>query len=47
MMTNAGGVFVFSVVACWMAAKAASIWPSTVAHVANNVLSSMLVASNA
>ena len=47
MMTNAGGVFVFSVVAGWLYAKTASIWPSTVAHVANNVLSSMLVASNA
>jgi len=47
MMTNAGGVFVFSVVACWLFAKTASIWPPTVAHVANNVLSMMLVASNA
>jgi membrane protease YdiL (CAAX protease family) len=47
MMTNAGGVFVFSVVAGWLFAKTASIWPSAVAHVANNVLSSMLVASNA
>jgi hypothetical protein len=47
MMTNAGGVFVFSVVACWLFSKTASIWPSTVAHVANNVLSSILVASNA
>jgi membrane protease YdiL (CAAX protease family) len=46
MMTNAGGVFLFSVVACWLFAKTASIWPSTVAHVANNVLSSMLVASS-
>jgi membrane protease YdiL (CAAX protease family) len=46
MMTNAGGVFLFSVVACWLFAKTASIWPSTVAHVANNVLSSLLVASS-
>jgi membrane protease YdiL (CAAX protease family) len=47
MMTNAGGVFLFSVVACWLFAKTASIWPSTIAHVANNVLSSILVASSA
>jgi len=47
MMANAGGVFVFSVVACWLFAKTGSIWPPTVAHVANNVLQSMLLASNA
>jgi membrane protease YdiL (CAAX protease family) len=47
IMTNAGGVFVFSVLACWLFAKTASIWPPTVAHVANNLLSSMLVASSA
>ncbi len=44
---DAGGVFVFSVVACWMFAKTRSIWPSTVAHIANNVLAAIVVASNA
>jgi len=47
MMANAGGVFVFSVVACWLFAKTGSIWPPTVAHVANNVLQSILLANNA
>jgi len=47
VMANAVGVFLFSVVACWLFAKTASIWPPTLAHIANNLLSSMLVASRA
>jgi membrane protease YdiL (CAAX protease family) len=47
MLANAFGAFVFSVVACWLFAKSASIWPPTVAHIANNLLSSLLVASRA
>ena len=47
MLANAFGVFVFSVVACWLFAKTASIWPPTFAHVANNILSSSLVANHA
>jgi membrane protease YdiL (CAAX protease family) len=47
MMAHARGVFAFSVVACWLYARTGSVWPSTVAHVANNVLSSLLAASNA
>ena len=35
------------VVACWLFVKTASIWPPTVAHVANNVLQSILLANNA
>ncbi len=47
MFENATGVFVFSILACWLFAKSASIWPSTVAHIANNMLSPLLIASNA
>lgn len=46
MLANAFGVFVFSVVACWLFAKTASTWPPTFAHIANNILSSLLVASH-
>jgi CAAX protease family protein len=46
MMTNARGVFVLSVVTCWLFAKTGSIWPPTVAHVANNALASLLLANN-
>jgi membrane protease YdiL (CAAX protease family) len=44
MLANAFGVFVFSVVACWLFARTASVWPPTFAHIANNILSSLLVA---
>jgi membrane protease YdiL (CAAX protease family) len=44
MLANAFGVFLFSVLACWLYAKTASTWPPTVAHIANNILSSLLVA---
>ena len=47
MTANAFGVFAFSVVACWLFARSASVWPPTVAHVANNILSSALVAGKA
>lgn len=47
MMANAFGVFLFSLLACWLFAKSASIWPPTFAHIANNILSSLLVASHA
>ena len=47
MLANAVGVFLFSVVACWLFARTVSTWPPTVAHVANNILSSLLVASHA
>ena len=43
MMVNTVGVFAFSILACWLFAKSDSIWPPTVAHIANNILSSMLV----
>lgn len=46
MMANAFGVFVFSILACWLFAKSASIWPPTLAHIANNLLSSVFVAGH-
>jgi membrane protease YdiL (CAAX protease family) len=46
LLENAGGVFVFSIVACWLFARTASIWPPTVAHIANNILASILAASS-
>src|SRR6266576_7101476 len=42
ILTNAIGVFAFSILACWLYAKSASIWPPTLAHIANNLLSSVL-----
>ena len=47
LAANASGVFVFSVLACWLFAKSASIWPPTLAHIANNVLSMLLIAGHA
>jgi membrane protease YdiL (CAAX protease family) len=41
MFVNSIGVFVFSLVACWLLAKTGSIWPPTLAHILNNVVSSM------
>lgn len=46
VVINGGAAFVFSVLAGWLFAKTASIWPSTCAHIANNLLFSMLAASN-
>jgi len=47
MIANAFGVFAFSVVACSLFAMTRSIWPPTVAHIANNIMSSLLVAHHA
>lgn len=43
-LAQALGVFVFSVLACSLYARTASIWPPTLAHIANNVLAATLVA---
>ncbi|MCE9658412.1 MAG: CPBP family intramembrane metalloprotease [Burkholderiales bacterium] len=43
MAANAIGVFLFSLLACWLFARSASIWPPVVAHIANNLLSTSLV----
>jgi membrane protease YdiL (CAAX protease family) len=46
LVMNAGACFVFSLLAGWLFAKTSSIWPPTCAHIANNLLSSVLAASN-
>jgi membrane protease YdiL (CAAX protease family) len=43
VLANAGGVFVFGLVAASLYLKTSSIWPPTVAHVANNLLAAVLV----
>lgn len=45
VIANSAGIFLFSVVACWMFSKTGSIWPPTLAHIANNVLPAVLVVS--
>jgi membrane protease YdiL (CAAX protease family) len=47
VLQDLGGVFAFSVVACWAFARTKSIWPPTVAHIANNLLAAMLIAGRA
>ena len=47
VMANASGVFFFSLLACWLYAQTGSIWPSTFAHIANNILTSLLIMSHA
>lgn len=42
MLTNALGVFLFSILAGWLFARTGSIWPPTLAHITNNLLSSLL-----
>jgi uncharacterized protein len=42
---NSFGIFVFSVLAGWLFTRGGSVWPPTLAHVANNVLSAVLVAN--
>jgi uncharacterized protein len=46
MAANAVGVFLFSLLACWLFAKSSSIWPPVAAHIANNLLSAGLVLSH-
>lgn len=43
VLINSGGVFVFSMVACWLYERSRAIWPPVLAHVANNMLAAMLV----
>ena len=43
MMANVLGVFLFSLIAGWLYAKSRSIWPPTLAHILNNLLSAMLL----
>jgi hypothetical protein len=43
VLMNAGGVFVFGLVAAALYLKTSSIWPPTIAHVASNLLAALLV----
>jgi len=43
LMATGAGVFLLSLLAGWLYAKSGSIWPPTVAHIANNILSALLV----
>jgi membrane protease YdiL (CAAX protease family) len=47
LLADVVGVFLFSLLACWLFARSLSIWPCAVAHVANNLLSSALVSAQA
>jgi hypothetical protein len=44
MMANVFGVFLFSLLAGWLYAKSRSVWPPTVAHILNNLVSAILLA---
>ena len=43
LIAKAFGVFVFSLVASWIYTVSRSVWPPTVAHIANNVLTASLI----
>lgn len=43
LAANVVGVFLFSLLAGWVFAKSGSVWPPTVAHVLNNLVSALLV----
>ncbi|MFO1092708.1 MAG: CPBP family intramembrane glutamic endopeptidase [Planctomycetaceae bacterium] len=43
LATNSFGVFVFSLLAGYLGLKSSSIWPPTLAHIANNTLALILV----
>lgn len=42
-LLQAGGVFIFSLLAGWLYLRSASLWPSALAHIANNLVASLLV----
>lgn len=43
MVANSVGVFIFSLVAGWLYQRSASVWPPTLAHIANNFISGLLI----
>lgn len=47
LLVNSVGVFLFSNVACVLFARSSSIWPPTLAHIANNLLNAVLVGGHA
>ncbi len=42
VLTNTVGVFIFSLVAGWLYLRSSSLWPPTLAHIANNFVSTLL-----
>ena len=44
LLANMGGVFIFSLLAGWLYLDSSSIWPPTLAHIANNCLAALLAA---
>lgn len=46
LLASCIGIFIFSFFAGWLYQKSASIWPSAIAHIANNLVASSLVALN-
>ena len=42
LLTNTAGVFIFSLLAGWLYLDSASIWPPTLAHIANNCVAALL-----
>ncbi len=44
MLTNTGGVFIFGLFAGWLYLRSsASLWPSSLAHIANNWIAALLI----
>jgi uncharacterized protein len=42
LLANTAGVFIFSLLAGWLYLDSSSIWPPTVAHIANNCVAALL-----
>ena len=42
LLTNTAGIFIFSLLAGWLYLDSSSIWPPTVAHIANNCVAALL-----
>jgi membrane protease YdiL (CAAX protease family) len=47
VLANTFGVFIFSLLAGWLYQRSHSIWPPTVAHIANNFISTLLIVATA
>ena len=43
LLANTAGVFIFSLLAGWLYLDSSSIWPPTVAHIANNCIASLWI----
>ena len=42
LLTHTAGVFIFNLLAGWLYLDSSSIWPPTVAHIANNCVAALL-----